>query len=276
MHNTQRWLATLACSLLVLSATTQARAQAREEAKLLVATEVLEELAGQKDQQAPEWLMQRAYGVAVVPDVAKAAFILGGRHGSGVLSIRDSQGRFSNPVFIDLTGGSVGWQIGVQETDVVLVFVTQRGIESISNGKLTLGAGASVAAGPVGRQGEVGVGTDAEVYAYSRARGLFAGVALDGTMITINDAANGRLYGKPSPPASEIMSGAVTSKSENVQRFLAALTASTDKVGGTKPHASAPASSASPQPPPPATGGEPAKTFPMEDQAPGSQPTPTN
>lgn len=275
MHNTHRLLAGLACSLLALGATTQARAQAREEAKLLVATEVLEELAGQKDQQAPDWLMQRAYGVAVVPDVTKAAFILGGRHGSGVLSIRDSQGRFSNPVFIDLTGGSVGWQIGVQETDVVLVFVTQRGIESVSKGKLTLGAGASVAAGPLGRQGEVGVGTDAEVYAYSRARGLFAGVALDGTVITINSGANGRFYGKPSPPASEIMSGVVTSKSENLQRFLAALTASTDKaIGAVRPHASTPVPAGSA--PPPAPGGEPAKTFPMEDQAPGSQPTPTN
>ena len=132
------------------------------------------------------------------------------------------------PLFIDLTGGSVGWQIGVQETDIVLVFVTKRGVEGIEHGTLTLGAGASVAAGPVGRQGEAAVTTKAEIYAYSRARGLFAGIALDGTVITISDSAN-RKASTASPPRrlSDIISGAVTSSSESVRRFLAALAAST-------------------------------------------------
>ena len=241
-------------------------AQAREEAKLLVATQVLDELRDQRDQQIPEQLLQRAYGVAVIPDVTKAAFLFGGRHGTGVLSVRDSQGRFSNPVFIDLTGGSVGWQIGVQETDIVLVFVTKRGIEGIDNGTLTLGAGASVAAGPVGRQGEAAVSTNAEVYAYSRARGLFAGVALDGTAITISDSATGRFYGKPAAPASDIISGAVTSSSENVRRFLAALSASTGESPAGRPAtAHRRLRSARVRAPAPAAGAAPAQTFPMED-----------
>ena len=201
-----------------------------------MAAQVLDELRGEKDQQIPDQLLQRAYGVAVIPDVTKAAFLFGGRYGSGVLSVRDSQGKFSSPLFIDFTGGSVGWQIGVQETDIVLVFVTKHGIEGIEHGTLTLGAGASVAAGPVGRQGEAAVTTKAEIYAYSRARGLFAGVALDGTVITISDSSTGRLYGKPAAPAADIISGAVTSNSENVHRFLAALAASTGDAPAVQVH----------------------------------------
>ncbi len=126
-----------------------------------MATEVLEELRGQRDTLIPERLLQQAYGVAVIPAVTKVALILGGRRGSGVLTVRDSRGHFSNPVFINLTGGSVGWQFGAQETDIVLVFTTKRGIEGIADGKLTLGAGASVAAGPVGRQAEAAAGPNA-------------------------------------------------------------------------------------------------------------------
>jgi lipid-binding SYLF domain-containing protein len=264
MHT--RFLPAMACSLLALVATTAAHAQAREEAKLLVAAQVLDELRGQPDQQIPEQLLQRAYGVAVIPDVTKAAFVIGGRHGTGVLTVRDSQGRFSNPLFIDLSGGSFGFQAGVQETDIVLVFVTKRGIEGIEHGTLTLGAGASVAAGPVGRQGEAAVSTKAEIYAYSRARGLFAGVAMDGTVITISDSATGRFYGKPAAPASDIISGAVTSSSESVRRFLAALAANTgDAPAGQarSPTPAAPAPAGISTSAPPASA--PAQTFSLDD-----------
>lgn len=260
MHITHRLPALIAASLLSLAAASNANAQAREEAKVLLATEVLEELRGVRDQQVPGWLMQRAYGIAVVPDVTKAAFIFGGRFGTGVLSVRDSQGRFSNPVLISLGGGSVGWQAGVQQTDIVLVFTTRGGIENITTGKLTLGAGASVAAGPVGRQGEVAVSTDAEVYAYSRARGLFAGVALDGTVITVNSAANERLYDRHDVTAAEIFNGTATSSSENIRRFVAAITSSTSQVPAEGSSGTAPVAA-----PPPAPAPEPAQTFPMED-----------
>ncbi len=263
-------------ALFAIAAHGTAHAQAREEARLLVATEVLEELRGQRDQRIPEQLMQRAYGVAVIPDVTKVAFIFGGRHGSGVLVVRDSRGRFSNPVFVNLTGGSAGFQIGAQETDIVLVFTTKRGIENIAGGKLTLGVGASVAAGPVGRQAEAGASTDAEVYAYSRARGLFAGVALDGTALTIDNKANRSFYATPGLEAAQIIDGSAQQNSENARRFLAALARSTGESATATISGSAPAPAASSTPvapaqsPAPAAGG--VRTFPMEDPAPGKEP----
>jgi lipid-binding SYLF domain-containing protein len=267
-------------ALLALGAQATAHAQAREEAKLLVATEVLDQLRSQRDQMIPERLLQRAYGVAVIPDVTKVAFVLGGRRGTGVLTVRDSRGRFSNPIFINLTGGSVGWQIGAQETDIVLVFTTKRGVEGIADGKLTLGAGASVAAGPVGRQAEVAASTNAEVYAYSRARGLFAGIALDGTAITIDTKGNRAFYNNREVVPSEIMAGSVTSNSENARRFLGALAQSTGEsaatVSSTAPAQANPAASSTPVAPAPGPAAAPAggevKTFPMEDPAPGKEP----
>lgn len=258
---------TLPLALLALCTPLLAHAQAREEAQLLVATEVLDELRTQRDDVIPERILQRAYGIAVIPDVTKVAFIFGGRHGNGVLVVRDSKGRFTNPVFISLTGGSVGWQVGAQSTDIVLVFTTRRGTEGLADGKLTLGAGASVAAGPVGRQGEVAAGVNAEVFAYSRNRGLFAGVALDGTAIIISNTANGNFYKRKGVLASDIMSGAVTKDSENVRRFLAAIAASTGESAAAA--VTAPGNAAGPTAPAPAEG---AKTFPMEDQKPGGEP----
>jgi lipid-binding SYLF domain-containing protein len=263
----------LALPLLLLAALpfSEVRAQAREEARLLVATEVLDQLRDQRDQVIPERLLQRAYGIAVIPDVTKVAFVVGGRRGSGVMVVRDSKGRFTSPVFINLTGGSVGWQIGAQSTDIVLVFTSQRGIEGIADGKLTLGAGASVAAGPVGRAGEAAAGVNAEVFSYSRNRGLFAGVALDGTALTMDNKANGAFYAKRGVLASEIMSGGVSKNSENVRRFLRAIAASTGETA-TSPATSEAISTSPAGPPQPPPAGAGVRTFPMEDPAPGGEP----
>src|ERR1035441_615337 len=119
----------------LLCAAAQTADQSREDARLITATQVLEELRATPDTNVPDWLMQRAYGVAVIPEVIKGAFIFGGRYGNGALSIRDAAGRFSNPIFITLTGGSVGWQIGATSTDVVLVFATARSVENFARGK---------------------------------------------------------------------------------------------------------------------------------------------
>jgi lipid-binding SYLF domain-containing protein len=257
-----------------LAAQGTALAQSNEEAKLVSAATVLDELRGQRDTLIPEHLLQRAYGVAVIPKVTKVALVLGGRRGNGVMSVRDARGRFSNPVFINLTGASFGVQWGAQETDIVLVFTTRKGIEGITDGKLTLGVGASVAAGPVGRQAEAAAGMNAEVYAYSRSRGLFAGVALDGTSISINEKGNRNFYGNKDVLPSEIISGAATPKSENASRFLAALARSTGES------AEAAAGTTTVAAPNPSTNGQPAaqpansgvQTFPMEDPAPGQPP----
>src|SRR5688500_4304297 len=159
----------------------------REDARLASATRVLNEMQASTDQNGPQWLLERAYAVVIVPDVIKVGLGIGARRGSGVLVIRQTDGSWSNPVFVNLTGGSFGLQIGVQSADVLLVFTSRAGVDGIVGGKVTLGADASVAAGPVGRQTQAGtdVGLNTQVYSYARTKGLFAGLALDGTALTI-------------------------------------------------------------------------------------------
>jgi lipid-binding SYLF domain-containing protein len=251
-----------------------ALASAREEARLIEASGVLEELFAQRDTAIPDRLMQRAYGIVVVPNVVKVGAIVGGRRGSGVMVVRDSNGRFCDPIMVSLTGGSVGWQLGVQSTDVVLVFTTKQGIEGITDGKLTLGADASVAAGPLGRSASASTDQtfSAEIYSYSRNRGLFAGVALDGSVLAIDRKSNSKLY-KKTAPAGEIIAGNVRTDSAEAQRFKRAIANSTTSAhvatssssATTAPDATAPALDT----PPPATGGT---TFPLEDKQPGAEP----
>ncbi len=263
-------LFTLLTAVVLAGAAAIAHAQAREQGRLLIASEVLEELRASRDQAIPDRLLERAYGIAVIPDLTKVAFFAGGRRGHGALVVRDKQGRFSEPVFITMTGGSFGWQWGVQSTDIVLVFTTPKGVAGINGGKVTLGADASVAAGPVGRQAEAATDVNlAEVYSYSRSRGVFAGIALDGTAITIDDKANAAFYHRPGVTAADILAGNVTSTEEPARRFLAAVTAST----GAQRTASA-AHTASSAPPPAAAKPAPsnAKSFPLADPHPGQEP----
>jgi lipid-binding SYLF domain-containing protein len=161
-------------------------------------TEVLHELACIPLKGIPPALLQDARGVAIIPNVLKAGFVLGGRYGTGVVLVRLADGSWSNPVFVTLAGGGIGWQIGVQSTDVVLVFKTANGLDRVLRGrsKVTLGADLAVAAGPVGRQAEAA--TDgmlrAEIYSYSRNRGLFAGVSLEGAGLIMDYEANESFY----------------------------------------------------------------------------------
>jgi lipid-binding SYLF domain-containing protein len=269
MRNRVALLGIFAAAAVALGAA-QAHAQAREEGRLLEATQVLDEVRAARDQFIPDRLLDRAYGIAVLPNVTKAAFVLGGRYGEGVLVVRDKNGKFTNPIFVRIGGGSFGWQAGVQSTDIVLVFTTRAGIEGITDGKMTLGADASVAAGPVGRQATAATDASftAEVYSYSRARGLFAGVALDGSALTINARGNRAFYGKRGVTASDIINGVVTTDAEGARRFLAAVNTSTS---GSQT-AAAPAGTADTETPaPPPASGE-ARTFPMEDKAPGEEP----
>jgi lipid-binding SYLF domain-containing protein len=252
----------------------QTAEQSREDARLITATQVLDELRATPDKGVPDWLMQRAYGVAVVPEVIKGAFIFGGRYGDGVMLVRDSADRFGNPIFIRLIGGSVGWQVGATSTDVVLIFVTPRSVQNFARGKFTLGADASVAAGPVGRQGEASAGVNAEVYSYSRSRGLFAGVALDGTVVAFDRKANEFFYSNESVTTDMITSGKVTTHSEPARRFISAVSAST-KDNPPPPGPSPTAQTAPPPnaPPPPATApSSGVKTYPVEDPHPGGEP----
>jgi lipid-binding SYLF domain-containing protein len=267
-------LFSLFAAVTLAAAATVVHAQAREQGRLLVASEVLEELRGSRDEAIPQRLLERAYGIAVIPDLTKVAFFAGGRRGHGVLVVRDKNGRFSSPVFVTMTGGSFGWQWGVQSTDIVLVFTTPKGVEGINGGKVTLGADASVAAGPVGRQASASTDASfkAEVYSYSRSRGVFAGVALDGTAITIDDDANEAFYHKPGVASGDILAGTVTSTDESAKRFMAAVATSTGAREAPQRSASAAGPTAAAPPPaepPPSSG---AQSFPLADPKPGQEP----
>jgi len=232
-------LSCTAASMLLLAGTNAALAGTRrEDACLLTATAVLQEVEGMPDQRLPDLLLQRAYGIAVIPDVDKVAFFFGGRRGKGVLVVRDTlTSPWSNPSFISLTGGSWGLQVGAQSSDIILVFTTKAGIEGIAGGKLTLGADASVATGPVGRQGSAAtdLNFNSEIYSYARTRGLFGGIALDGSVIKIDSSANENFYGKDDVTASEIFSGQAPVAPEFAQRFLARLAQSTGGVPRSSP-----------------------------------------
>src|SRR5690606_18143415 len=148
----QNFYVRVAVVLLACAASLSAVAAERQEARLLTATQVLEELLQMPEQNIPTWLLERAHAVAVIPDVIKVGLGVGGRRGKGVLVVRKDNGEWSNPIFVNLTGGSFGFQVGVTSTDIVLVFTSRHSIEGIVGGKVTLGADASVAAGPLGRQ----------------------------------------------------------------------------------------------------------------------------
>ncbi|MDB6162144.1 MAG: hypothetical protein JWO04_5850 [Gammaproteobacteria bacterium] len=280
MRSRIRLFAALA-GLVLASGATGAWAQAREQGRLLMASQVLEELRSSRDQYIPDRLLERAYAIAVIPDMTKIAFFAGGRRGHGVLVVRDKDGRFTSPTFITMTGGSFGWQWGVSSTDIMLVFTTRKGVEGITGGKFTLGADASVAAGPVGRQASASTDTSfkAEVYSYSRTRGVFAGLAIDGTALSIDDDANETFYGKPDILASDIISGKVRSNDDSARRFMTAINSGTGaQAAANTTTASAPVSqpangvqsdAPSPMRSAPATG---AQAFPMEDPNPGKEP----
>ncbi|HEU4531389.1 MAG TPA: lipid-binding SYLF domain-containing protein [Steroidobacteraceae bacterium] len=252
-----------------------ALAQEREEARMLLATQTLEEIAAMPDQNVPDWLLARAHGVAVIPGVVKIGLGLGGRGGKGVLVVRNEQGGWTNPVFIRLAGGSFGWQAGVQQADVILVFTSQDGIEGITDGKLTLGADASVAAGPVGRSTSAATDPNfqAEVYSYSRTRGLFAGLALDAAAITIDRKANAAFYGVRDVTPTEIFASTAPEPPPAARRFVDQLNTATRTASG-PPAGAAPSETVTPAQQPPVTEGTGTQTFPMEDPNPGQEPPP--
>jgi SH3 domain-containing YSC84-like protein 1 len=174
-------------------------AQSKLQERLTTSKEVFQQLVNTPDREIPLRLISDAQCIAVIPHVVKAAFGIGGRHGRGVVSCRDSQGNWSPPGFISLSGGSFGFQIGGQATDLVLFIMNEKGARSLLKSKFTLGGDVSVAAGPVGRsaEGSTDLHLNAEIIAYARARGLFAGLALGGASVRPDRDANKSYYGSP-------------------------------------------------------------------------------
>ncbi len=161
------------------------------------AAAVMREIMATPDSAIPKDLLAKATAIAVIPHDVRGAFFFGGSFGKGLVSEREKNGRWSAPSFIELTGGSFGLQFGVSATDYVLVFTNYEGIKPLLKGKLKLGADASVAAGPVGRT--AGAATNillqSEIYTYSRSKGVFAGIALNGAYLGIDSGANHDVYG---------------------------------------------------------------------------------
>jgi len=182
---------------LLLLAAAPARAQYRETVIVDDSRDVLNEIMSIPASGIPGSLLANAQGIVIIPDLVKGGFVLGVRHGRGIVMVRDERGFWRPPSFVTLTGGSVGWQIGLQVTDIVLVFKTRSSVQGLLRGKFTLGADAAAAAGPVGR--EAAAATDAqllaEIFTWSRSRGLFAGVSLDGSILEIDPKANAAFYG---------------------------------------------------------------------------------
>lgn len=251
-------------------------AESRTDARLAQSQRVFEAFSDLTEQAIPTWLLERAYGIVVVPQVVKAALFLGGRGGKGVMAVRNPDGTWSAPVFVTLGGVNYGLQFGVQSTDVILVLMSRESVEGIAGGKVTLGADASVAAGPLGRSSAAATDAtlSAQVLSYSRSSGLFAGVALDGSIIAIDDKANAAAYGITDVLASQILEGKVASVPEAAESFRATLTRATAGGGATAAPAptaeTAAPTPAEPKTPPPASG--PAQTYPLEDPNPGAPP----
>lgn len=207
--SSSRWITVLLLAALIpLAGAARSMALSiEEETRVQESIRVLTEMVNLPEEKIPEALLQKAYGIAIIPGVVKAAYGVGGEYGKGVLLVQGKDG-WSNPSFIILAGGSLGWQIGIQKSDVILVFKSPQSIDNIAAGKITLGADASVAAGPVGRGAQASTDLDlkAEIYAYSKSKGLFAGVSLKGGVIQIDQEANGKFYGDLEISARQIFS----------------------------------------------------------------------
>jgi lipid-binding SYLF domain-containing protein len=187
--------------------------------------EVLNTLTSSSETQIPESLLRRAEAIAVIPGMIKGAFGIGGRFGKGMVAARTQDGRWGAPVYISIGGGSFGAQFGLSETDLVLIFTDRDALNTFENGmSLKLGVDAGVTAGPVGRTAEAGVSPNLQggIFAYSRSKGLFAGIALDGAVLDIDKDANRHVYGDNVDDVA-IMNSTAMASNVNVQPFHEAL-----------------------------------------------------
>ncbi|MEZ5289029.1 MAG: lipid-binding SYLF domain-containing protein [Vicinamibacterales bacterium] len=170
-------------AVVALAAPAQAADNQKELERVTKSIEVLTQLSKTPDQAIPGHILERAEAIVVIPTLVKGGFVIGAEHGKGIMSVRDrATGTWSVPSFVAMTGGSIGWQIGVQSVDLVLLVMNRDGVEDLLSSEFKLGADASVAAGPVGRAAQAATDAKmgAKILAYSRAQGLFAGVSVQG------------------------------------------------------------------------------------------------
>ncbi len=177
-----------------------------EERIIQASIAVLKEALNTPDRGIPRSMLANAHGVVIVPRLIKVGLVAGVRHGKGVLIARDAKGNWEAPLFITMTGGSVGWQVGIASSDVVLVFKNRGRVDQLKQGRFTIGVDAAAAAGPVGRRVEAGTDArlSAEIYSYARTRGLFAGVSVDGAALQVDQTATQAYYANGQVPTSAL------------------------------------------------------------------------
>jgi lipid-binding SYLF domain-containing protein len=200
--------------------------------RLSSSIDVLKSNSAIPEKAIPEAVLKNAKAIAVIPNVVKGAFVLGGRYGKGVIATRINDSVWSYPGFISIGGGSIGWQWGVENVDLVLVFRTSHAVDSIVSGKITFGAGIGVAAGPVGRNAEASTTTqlNAQIYSYARSKGLFIGASLEGSTLRTDIAANHEYYNSDSLNQRDILKKDIKNVPPEAVRF----TQEIERITGSK------------------------------------------
>ena len=199
--------------LICLFSSALVQAQTKEEEKIKAATTVLNDF-NEMQENIPAQLLNISKGVIIIPKMINAGLMVGGKYGRGLAMVKKENGEWSDPVFITITGGSIGPQIGVQAVDLVLVFKSSKTLMEIGKGSFTLGGDLSVAAGPMGRSSsaQTDYKLEAEVYSYSRSKGLFAGITLNGAALAIDNKANNDFYDNWTDANTTFKSSNVSSK----------------------------------------------------------------
>ena len=209
----------------VVGAASEAPADDELTARVVRSREVYQELIQSPDRAIPESMLANCKCIAIIPHVVKGAFVFGARHGKGVVTCRNTAGRWSPPAFFTLSGGSWGLQIGAEAADVVLFFMTERGAKSLLESKFTLGGKVAVAAGPAGRTAEAStdVKLNAEIYSYARSKGLFAGLSLEGARLSADQKSITTYYGEPVEPKTILFDHRVPRRPPEAAKLLGAL-----------------------------------------------------
>ena len=210
-----------------------AAAQSANDVKLAQAEKVLHDFTRDEKDGIPIDLLQRAHGVVVIPNLIRGGFLVGGRRGRGVLIVRTPNGGWSNPAFVTLTGGSIGWQFGAESADVVLVLANERSVRNIREGKFTFGGDAAAVAGPAGRRTTAAVTAKSEVYIYAHGRGLFAGAAVEGARLDVDQDGSAAFYAadRRAAPLGEESSATP----DSARHFLQALDGASAVVAAARP-----------------------------------------
>jgi len=195
----RRILSIFVAAILIINVSTSCLAQDKWENLLLESARVFEEMAQMPEDGIPQDLLKDCKAIAIFPSVVGGGFVIGGKYGQGVIVARNQRtSRWGSPAVFNLAGASLGWQIGGQASDIILLIMNERGLDGLLQSKFKLGGDVSIAAGPVGREAEASTDLQLKggILSYSRSRGAFIGIKLEGAMISFNEEANSSLYGE--------------------------------------------------------------------------------